>query len=161
MILIQSWKCLLPATQPPNRWPTAFSSGCGHCQGTWSNRWRNFSNQPHKIPRTNFRDAIRTHSNCSRDHLVAARNYSGYRRRICWITLSSRNTDGSYHHSTGFTRPVLQTHDHDREWDFVRLVWDRNDPQEGTVCGDCRMRAHSHSLVVRLGNSSDTLRLTL
>ena len=34
---------------------------------------------------------------------------------------------------------------------IVRIIWTWHYPQEGAACGDCRMRADSHPLVVRLG----------
>src|SRR2546423_14810817 len=41
----------------------------------------------------------------------------------------------------------------------MRVFRYRNYPQANTACRHCRTRGHSDPLVVRLGNSSDALRL--
>ena len=75
---------------------------------------------------------------------------------------SHRGTaSGRFDHPAGLPRPVLQTEDYDRRRDSLRIIWYWRDPQESGACGDCRMRARSHSLVVWLGHSSDALRLAV
>jgi 3'-5' exoribonuclease len=39
------WKCSPPVTRPGSRWPREFLTVSVHCPATWSNRWRNFSDQ--------------------------------------------------------------------------------------------------------------------
>src|SRR5207247_6065041 len=137
IISIQSWKCSPPGTQRPHPWPRASSTACDLCLGTSLSRWRNFSN-PQTLKqqlKASCCDTVQTYAERSRGDLGRACHFRCRCDRNDFSAVAVARNFGRH-----FT-PAFQ--------------------EKSAARPDYRMRTNPDTLVVRLGNSSDAVRLAL